>query len=216
MPSYDSALEEIKARVDIVDLISEYVHLKQAGQNWKGLCPFHTEKTPSFTVSPAKQIYHCFGCGNGGDIFTFIVRYENISFPEALGILAKKAGVTLKESRKGTMGTGEKETLLNMHRDATRFFQQSLAKNSKAGDYLRGRGIGSDIQEMFSLGYAVNSWNALLTHLTHKGYKTETIRKAGLANQGSKGTYDTFRDRIVFNICYFKGDVVDFGCRSID
>ncbi len=216
MPSYDSALEEIKARVDIVDLISEYVHLKQAGQNWKGLCPFHTEKTPSFTVSPAKQIYHCFGCGNGGDIFTFIVRYENISFPEALGILAKKAGVTLKESRKGTMGTGEKETLLNMHRDATRFFQQSLAKNSKAGDYLRGRGIGSDIQEMFSLGYAVNSWNALLTHLTHKGYKTETIRKAGLANQGSKGTYDTFRDRIVFPICDFKGDVVAFGGRSID
>ena len=114
------------------------------------------------------------------------------------------------------MGTGEKATLLNMHRDAARFFQQSLAKNSKAGDYLRGRGIGSDIQEMFSLGYAVNSWNALLTHLTHKGYKTETIRKAGLANQGSKGTYDTFRDRIVFPICDFKGDVVAFGGRSID
>lgn len=215
MPSYDSALEEIKDRVDIVDLISEYVHLKQAGQNWKGLCPFHTEKTPSFTVSPAKQIYHCFGCGNGGDIFTFMVRYESISFPEALRILARKAGVAIKGSRGGTKGTGEKETLLNIHRDASWFFQQSLAKNAKAGDYLNGRGIGSDIRKMFSLGYAINSWNALLTHLTRKGYETEAIRKAGLANKGSKGAYDTFRDRIIFPICDLKGDVVAFGGRSI-
>ena len=92
MPSYDNTLDEIKDRIDIIDLISEYVHLKKAGQNWKGLCPFHTEKTPSFTVSPAKQIFHCFGCGVGGDIFTFLLRYENLTFPEALSMLAKKAG----------------------------------------------------------------------------------------------------------------------------
>ncbi len=95
MPPYDSTLEEIKDRVDIVDLISEYVHLKKAGQNWKGLCPFHTEKTPSFTVSPAKQIFHCFGCGCGGDIFTFLVRYESLSFPEALNMLAKRTGIPI-------------------------------------------------------------------------------------------------------------------------
>jgi DNA primase len=122
MPSDDSTLEEIKDRIDIVDLISGYVNLKKAGQNWKGLCPFHTEKTPSFTVSPAKQIYYCFGCRNGGDIFTFLVRYENLSFPEALKILADRAGVTLKVSPKDAVKTGEKEVLLNIHKDALGFF----------------------------------------------------------------------------------------------
>src|SRR4030065_466490 len=117
MPS-DTVLEEIKSRLDIVDFISEYVHLKHAGQNWKGLCPFHTEKTPSFTVSPAKQIYHCFGCNSGGDIFSFLVKYENVAFPEAVSILAKKAGVTIKPSQKDAVKTGEKEILLNMYKDA--------------------------------------------------------------------------------------------------
>jgi DNA primase len=214
--AYDSSLEEIKERIDIVDLVSEYVNLKKAGQNWKGLCPFHTEKTPSFTVSPAKQIYHCFGCGNGGDIFTFLVRYENLTFPEALRILAKKAGVTLKASQKDSLKTGEKETLYTMNKDALLFFRQNLAKNTRAAGYLKGRGIGNDIQELFSLGYALNSWNALLTYLTRKSYKPDMIKRAGLATQGSKGLYDTFRDRIMFPIYDLKGDVVAFGGRSID
>ena len=216
MPSYDSTLQEIKDRIDIVDLISDYVLLKKAGQNWKGLCPFHAEKTPSFTVSPAKQIYHCFGCGDGGDIFTFLVRSENLTFPEALRTLAKRAGVTLKVTRKDTVSKGENEILLAIHRDAVVFYQQNLAKNARAVEYLRGRGIDSDVQNHFSLGYAPNSWNALLTYLVRKGHKAEMLRKAGIVTQGAKGLYDTFRDRIMFPICDLMGDTIAFGGRSIN
>lgn len=216
MPSYDSSLQEIKDRIDIVDLVSDYVNLKKAGQNWKGLCPFHTEKTPSFTVSPAKQIFHCFGCGTGGDIFTFLVRYDNLTFPEALNILAKKAGVTLQRSEKSVAKKGEKETLLTIHNDALHFFQQNLSPHTRAQSYLEERGLGRDVRKIFSLGYAPKSWNALLNYLMRKGHKPESIKKAGLAVQGSKGYYDTFRDRVIFPIYDLKGDVIAFGGRSID
>ncbi|MBI5664519.1 MAG: DNA primase [Nitrospirae bacterium] len=216
MPSHDSTLEEIKDRIDIIDLISDYVQLKKAGQNWKGLCPFHAEKTPSFTVSPAKQIFHCFGCGSGGDIFTFLARSENLSFPEAIKILAKRAGVTLKTTQRDTAETGEKEALFNMNKDAAWFFEQNLLKNTQAAAYLKTRGIGSDVQKLFSVGYALNSWNALLTFLTRKGHKPDMIKKAGLAAQGAKGVYDIFRDRIMFPIYDLKGDVIAFGGRAID
>lgn len=216
MPSHDRTLDEIKDRLDIVDLISEYVNLKKAGQNWKGLCPFHTEKTPSFTVSPAKQIFHCFGCGSGGDIFTFLTRYESLTFPEALKILATRAGVTIKTFQKGADTTGEKETLLTIHREALEFFQQYLKKNAKAIEYLKERGISSNAQNLFSLGFAPRSWNALLSFLERKGHKADTIKKAGLVTKGTKGYYDTFRGRIIFPIHDHKGDVVAFGGRSID
>ncbi|GBE03592.1 DNA primase [bacterium BMS3Abin09] len=216
MPSYDDTLEEIKNSIDIVELISEYVHLKKAGQNWKGLCPFHTEKTPSFTVSPAKQIFHCFGCGAGGDIFTFLTRYETLTFPEALNMLAKKAGVTLKVSPKSAVRAGEKEVLINMHKDAADFFSQNLPKNPKAAAYLRDRGIDKENLDAFGLGFAPKSWNALLNYLKRKGYKPENIKKAGLAVQGDKGHYDTFRERIMFPIHDLRGDVIAFGGRSID
>ena len=216
MPSHDRTFDEIKTRLDIVDLISEYVNLKKAGQNWKGLCPFHTEKTPSFTVSPAKQIFHCFGCGSGGDIFTFLTRYESLTFPEALKILATRAGVTIKKFQKGADTTGEKETLLTIHRDALEFFQQYLKKNAKAVEYLKERGINSNAQNLFSLGFAPRSWNALLSFLERKGHKADTIKKAGLVTKGTKGHYDTFRGRIIFPIHDHKGDVVAFGGRSID
>lgn len=215
MPS-DSTLEEIKNRLDIVDVISEYVRLKQAGQNWKGLCPFHTEKTPSFTVNPAKQIYHCFGCGSGGDIFSFLVKYEGLSFPEAVAVLAKKAGVTLKTYQKDTVQSGEKEVLLNLHKDAAVFFQHYLSKSDKAKAYLNKRGIEENAQKVFSLGYAPKTWDALIKYLSRKGYKPEIIKKAGLVTQGTKGFYDTFRDRIMFPIYDLKGDVIAFGGRSIN
>lgn len=215
MPS-DRVLEEIKSRLDIVDFISEYVHLKHAGQNWKGLCPFHSEKTPSFTVSPAKQIYHCFGCNSGGDIFSFLVKYENVSFPEAVSILAKKTGVVLKASQKDAVQTGEKEVLLNLHKDAAAFYQQHLARNERAKQYLNKRGIDVEAQKLFSLGYAPKSWDALLNYLTGKGYKIDAIKKSGLVTQGTKGVYDIFRDRIMFPIYDLKGDVIAFGGRSID
>ncbi|MBI4698558.1 MAG: DNA primase, partial [Nitrospirae bacterium] len=118
MPPYNSSLEEIKSRLDIVDVISEYVPLKKSGQNWKGLCPFHAEKTPSFMVNPSKQIYHCFGCGSGGDIFSFLVKNENLSFKEALEILAKKAGVQLKSVKEASAVTEGKDDLFRLHREA--------------------------------------------------------------------------------------------------
>ena len=216
MASYDNTLQEIKDRIDIVELISDYVNLKKAGQNWKGLCPFHSEKTPSFTVSPAKQIFHCFGCGTGGDIFTFLVRHDSLTFPESLNILAKKAGVTLKTDQKSSVQAGEKETLINIHKYALDFFQQHLSKNKAALSYLEKREISRDVQGIFSIGYAPNSWNALLNFLTGKGYKPEIIKKAGLIVQGAKGHYDTFRDRIIFPIYDLRGDVIAFGGRSID
>src|SRR3989338_1116300 len=123
MHSYNNALEEIKSRLDIVDVISEYIPLKKAGQNWRGLCPFHSEKTPSFMVSPTKQIYHCFGCGSGGNIFTFLTKYENLSFNESLNILANKAGVMLQKSRKDMVFADEKVVLLNLYRDSCIFYQ---------------------------------------------------------------------------------------------
>ena len=216
MPPYDDTLEEIKNSIDIVELISEYVHLKKAGQNWKGVCPFHTEKTPSFMVSPAKQIFHCFGCGAGGDIFTFLTRYETLTFPEALNILAKRAGVTLKASPKSAARAGEKEVIVNMHRDASEFFRQNLPRNPKAAAYLKDRGVDKENLDAFALGFAPKSWNALLNYLSQKGYKPEMIKKAGLAVQGNKGHYDTFRERIMFPIYDLKGDIVAFGGRSID
>ncbi|MBC8413396.1 MAG: DNA primase [Nitrospira sp.] len=216
MPSYDSTLQEIKDRLDIVDVVSDYVQLKKSGQNWKGHCPFHTEKTPSFMVSPAKQIFHCFGCNSGGDIFTFILKYENITFPETLKILAKKAGVELKASPQASRTAGEKDSLLTINRDAMHFFSQCLSKNTEAQSYLNNRGITQDTQKQFSLGYAMKSWNALMNYLRQKGHHPALMQKAGLVTQGQKGTYDTFRDRIMFPIFDLKGDVIAFGGRSTD
>lgn len=216
MPQNDRALEEIKSRVDIVDLISEYISLKKAGQNWKGLCPFHTEKTPSFTVSPAKQIYHCFGCGSGGDIFSFLMQYESLTFPEVLRTLAKKSGVALAESPKIAAQAGTKEALVTIHGEALGFFRQNLKNTPAALRYLNSRGIDAKIQDHFSLGYALKSWNSLLLFLKKKGHTDETILKAGLASRGRSGLYDTFRDRLIFPIIDLKGDVVAFGGRAIN
>ncbi|MBI5675371.1 MAG: DNA primase [Nitrospirae bacterium] len=216
MPPYDDIREEIKSRVDIVDLVSDYLSLKKTGQNWRGLCPFHTEKTPSFTVSPAKQIYHCFGCGSGGDIFSFLVNYENLTFNEALKVLAKRAGVTLKPSQKSDVKAGEKEALYNIHNDALAFFRQNLAKSQEAIAYLNKRGIESDAQKLFEIGYASKSWDALLAYLKRKGYAPEIMKKAGLITQGAKGSYDTFRERIIFPINDLKGDVIAFGGRAVN
>lgn len=216
MSSYNSTLEEIKSRLDIVDVISEYIPLKKAGQNWRGLCPFHSEKTPSFMVSPTKQIYHCFGCGSGGDIFSFLTKYENLSFNESLNILAKKAGVMLQKSRKDTAFAEEKGVLLNLYRDSCIFYQENLKQNLKAKNYLKERGINEEAQKLFSLGYAPDKWDALFSKLKNKGYKIEAIKKAGLITQGAKGCYDTFRDRIIFPIFNTMGELIAFGGRVMD
>ncbi|MBI4837614.1 MAG: DNA primase [Nitrospirae bacterium] len=215
MPPYNSALEDIKSRLDIVDIVSEYVALKKAGQNYKGLCPFHTEKTPSFMVSPSKQIFHCFGCGSGGDIFTFLTRHENLSFNEAAIILAKKAGVTLKKSPHDAARAGEKETLINLNKDALACFQKSHSHSPEAASYLKKRGISVEMQKSFSIGYAPGRKDALFSFLKGKGYTAELIKKAGLVHYGSSGNYDTFRHRIMFPIFDLRGEVIAFGGRVL-
>jgi DNA primase len=211
-----SDLEEVKIRTDIIDVISEYVQLKKSGQNWKGLCPFHSEKTPSFTVSPTKQIYYCFGCSSGGDVFSFLMKYDNLSFQEALNILAKRAGVRLRKVRSSVSDGSVKETLINIHKDATLFYQKNLKNTSKASAYLEDRDIDTEARRLFSIGYAPNVWDALFSFLRDKKYKPETIQKAGLAVRGSRGFYDTFRNRIVFPIFDVRGEVIAFGGRVMD
>lgn len=216
MSPYNNHLEEIKSRVDIVDFISEYVSLKKAGQNWRGLCPFHSEKTPSFMVSPSKQIFHCFGCGSGGDIFAFLVKYENLTFKESLNLLAKRAGVELSDSSKYGTARGEKEPLMGLYKDANFFYQENLRKNPAAMSYLAKRGIDTGSQKLFSIGYAPEKWDALFSYLKRKDYKPEIIKKAGLVSSGTKGYYDAFRNRIIFPIFDLRGDVVAFGGRVMD
>lgn len=212
----ENIIEEIKSRIDIVDLISDYVELKRAGQNYKGLCPFHAERTPSFIVSPDKQIYHCFGCGEGGNIFSFIMRHDNVTFPEALRFLAKRAGLSLKESKSIEPGGGLKHKLIELNRESMSIFQENLKNSKEALSYLEGRGIGISAIKTFCLGYSVRSWNYLYNHLKNKGFTESLMLQAGLIGQGEKGFYDIFRDRIIFPIRNLQGEVIAFGGRVMD
>jgi DNA primase len=209
--SNESAVEEIKSRIDIVELVSDYVALKRAGQNFKGLCPFHPEKTPSFMVSSPKQIFHCFGCGAGGDIFGFVMKYENLTFPEALELLAKRAGVELKPRKPGERGL--KDTIKAVNREAQVYFIKSLSASKHAAEYLKKRGLNKEALGAFGLGFAPDSWHALSEHLKRKGFNESIIQKSGLTATGSKGPYDIFRGRIIFPILDMHGDVIAFGGR---
>ncbi|MEJ2685228.1 MAG: DNA primase [Candidatus Sulfobium sp.] len=208
-------LEDIKSRLDIVDLISGYVQLKKAGQNWKGLCPFHSEKTPSFMVSQSKQIFHCFGCGAGGDIIAFVKAYENISFPEAVSLLAGKAGIALPATGISDRNSRKEEKIRNAMREAGAFFARQLSHSASTLDYLKQRGISHESVESFMLGYAPPGSNSLLKYLGKKGYDDEVIRDAGLAAQGNRGLYDMFRQRLMFPITGVSGGVLAFGGRAL-
>lgn len=211
----DSQVEEIKNRLDIVEVISEYIpNMKQAGGNWKALCPFHNEKTPSFMVSRDKQIWHCFGCGEGGDIFSFIQKIENIEFPEALKILAKKAGIILKHQDPKI--TNQKTKLLDILDTAAKFYHYNLLNSPEAAEareYLfKKRGLSEETVEKFFLGFAPNSWEALLKFLHGKNFTEKDIFLAGLAVKKERGLgfYDRFRARIMFPIFDVHDRVVGF------
>jgi len=212
----DRLLEDIKERIDIVDFVSDYVQLRKSGQNWKGLCPFHTEKTPSFMVSPSKQIFHCFGCGAGGDVISFLVKYERLPFPEALQVLARRAGIPLQPVRHDRKAVEKDEQVRNVLRDASAFFSSRLKESGHAAAYVRNRGITGETAELFSLGHAPPGWQNLLRHLKGKGYSESVMREAGLVVAGEKGLYDMFRDRIIFPIMGVQGDVIAFGARAMD
>ncbi len=220
----EEKISEIKNSVNIVDLISEVVRLKKAGKNFIGLCPFHSEKTPSFTVSPDKQIFYCFGCGQGGDIFHFLMKQDNLSYPEAIRSLAAKLGISVADQEtfnKGPLQKTDKERVLEINQEAMRFFREML-KNDKTGKpaslYLNNRGIAPAMIDRFNIGYAPNGWNGLSGFFSRKRTAASDLEKAGLAipRKESAGVYDRFRNRIIFPIMDIRTQTIGFGGRSID
>jgi len=210
--------EEIKQRLDIVDVIGETVSLHKAGRNYKALCPFHTEKTPSFFVFPDRQSWHCFGaCSTGGDIFAFVMKKNDLDFSGALRLLAERAGITLRQ-KTIAVEKKERERLWLANEAAVTFFQHALL-NSQAGEpalnYLAMRGIDRETAEDFQLGYSPDSWDALREHLKGRGFGEAELLQAGLLVESEHGLYDRFRNRVVFPIRDERGRVAGFGSRSL-
>jgi len=213
-------IELVREKVDLVELVRQYTPLTQTGRNFKGLCPFHTEKTPSFFVRPDKGMYYCFGCQRGGDLYTFVMEKENITFGEALELLAKRAGVTLTQTRDASRGQ-KKERILHVLSAANEFFRQQLStsEGAKAREYLLARGLTEATITAFQLGYAPDSWDATSTYLLKNGYRQEEIIDAGLAIVSSKsraGAYDRFRGRVMFPIIDHLGRIVGFSGRTLE
>ncbi|MCK4309186.1 MAG: DNA primase [Candidatus Atribacteria bacterium] len=215
-------LEEIRNRCDIVDIISEYVPLKPAGKGFKALCPFHEEKTPSFMISPEKQLFHCFGCGEGGNVFNFVMKFEKVDFFEAVKMLAKKAGVILPaDEKKENLLYRQKERLYKLNSLAANYFRECLfraPRGKKIINYLKKRGINDKTVEKYRLGYASDKWDVLTNFLKKKGYSYEELIKAGLIKKSKiEGKYiDYFRDRIIFPIFNVQGKIIGFGGRVLD
>lgn len=212
-------VEEIKERLNIIDVIQEYVQLKNMGANHKGLCPFHNEKSPSFTASEQKQFYHCFGCGKGGDIFTFVQEIEGVEFPEALRMLAAKANVELKAQN--PQEQNEKTRLLDCLSLAAQFFHAALLKADEgavAREYIQKRGLSDEVVKQFQLGYSADSWDTLMNVLKKKGFTEKEMEKAGLivpSTKGRAGYYDRFRGRLMFPITNTHGNVIGFTARTL-
>ncbi|MDH4223866.1 MAG: DNA primase, partial [candidate division Zixibacteria bacterium] len=213
----DELIAQIRESNDIVDVISEYIPLKKAGKNFVALCPYHPEKKPSFSVSQEKQIYHCFGCGKGGNVYTFLMEYEKLSFYEALKLLAKKANITITQKSKDREKTEIIDQLFYANQIANEYFQFSLEQKKQAKDYLYGRGFTPETIKTFSLGYASPDWEGLIKFSTKKGLNTKILLSAGLVIESEKkeGCYDRFRDRITFPIYNLSHKIVGFGGRAI-
>lgn len=222
-----SDIDEVRTRTDIVSVIEKYVTLKRAGGKLKGLCPFHQEKTPSFVVSPEIGYWKCFGqCAEGGDVFKFIQKIENLTFPEALERLAMQTGVTLTSraprQSPGSDGqpaplseAGEKDRIYRINALALRFYRDVLGRSSMARDYLAGRGLAHEAIQNFSLGFAVEEWDALCRYLTQKGVALADAEKAGLVTIGERGTFDKLRGRLIFPIFDVQERPIAFGGRLI-
>lgn len=214
----EEIIEKIKENNDIVEIIQEKVNLKRSGANYTGLCPFHSEKTPSFSVSRQKQIYKCFGCGEGGNVITFLMKTQKLNFEEAIRILAQRAGIEIPEENEEQTGARlAKETLENINRTAARFYFDNLRQNPKARSYFLNRGIEEATITKFGLGFAPDSWDALYKHLLAKGYRDEDIKSSGLMSGQDRGKcYDRFRNRLIFPVFDYRGRVTGFGARVFD
>jgi len=215
-------IEEIKARVSIRDVVADYVRLSKSGANWKALCPFHKEKTPSFMVHEAKGFFHCFGCGESGNIFTFLMKMENLNFPEAVERLARRAGVELPKEDRGQKSVEQDENFLlyRVNELAQKFYQSELfgSAGKKALEYLKQRGLSLQDIERFGLGYAPPGWDNLIQHLEGRGLSRQLALEAGLVvpRDDGNGVYDRFRDRVIFPIRDLVGRVRGFGARVLD
>lgn len=217
-----TALEQVRAASDIADVIGSYLPLKRAGANFVALCPFHKEKTPSFNVNSQRQIFHCFGCHKGGDVFRFVQEYENITFPEAVRRLAERAGITLESARDpGQEKTRYlKETLLQIHEQITQRWQTALthdAAGQPARDYLAKRGVSADAVKLFRLGYAPDAWDDTVNWAKSKGHELPLVEQAGLVlrKEETGHHYDRFRGRLIFPICDEQGRVIGFSGRVL-
>ena len=214
----EEIVEEVRTKNDIVDVISGYVKLQKKGSNYFGLCPFHNEKSPSFSVSSSKQMYYCFGCGAGGNAITFLMEYENYSFPEALKALADRAGVALPEkdmSKEARAQADLRTTLLEINKLAANYFYYQLKHpQGRAGyEYLRNRQLTDDTIRRFGLGFANKTGDDLYRYLKDKGYRDQILKETGLVTIEEKGTHDKFWNRVMFPIMDVNNRVIGFGGR---
>ena len=214
----ESFIQDLLARVDIVDLIDSYVHLKKAGANYAACCPFHNEKSPSFTVSPTKQFYHCFGCGAHGTAIGFVMEYQGVGFVDAVKDLASRAGMQVPESEGRNLHDekpGQTRTLLEVMARAAAYYKEQLKKSPRAIDYCKKRGLSGEIAAKFGIGYAPDGWQNL--QAAFPDYNAEVLHAAGLVIDNDSGRrYDRFRDRLMIPIVNPKGDIIAFGGRIID
>ncbi len=212
-------IDEVKSRINIVDVVGARVTLKKAGRHFKGLCPFHSEKTPSFIVSSERATWHCFGCGKGGSVIDFVMEYEHVDFVEALETLAEKAGVKLERRTADTPETKLKQKIYEVNHLASEFYHYLLTKHvlgKKARDYLKGREVSEKSMNTFMLGYSADSWDGLTKYLQKKGYDINILEQAGLLISSSRGGYDRFRGRVMFTLKDHRGNVVGFSGRLLD
>lgn len=208
-------IDEIKSVADIVSVIGDYVELKRAGSNYVGLCPFHNEKTPSFSVSPSKGIFHCFGCGVGGDVISFIMQKEGLSYPEAIKFLADKLGILVETNEVNKEKYEHRKKLFEINNEAKLFYYKNLLINDIPKEYIKKRNLNNNLINKFIIGYA-DGKNSLYRHLLQKGYQKDDIIEVGLINQDDKGNiYDKFRNRLMFPIIDIRGNVIGFGGRAL-
>ncbi len=219
MPVSRQILDEIRARADIVDVIGSYITLKRAGNSYKALCPFHREKTPSFTVHPARQVFHCFGCGAGGDVFKFVMQHENVEFMDAVRLLAQRVGVDLQFTDAERSEAVRKDTLYKAHEEAARFYQEVLLRHPSAEAaraYLRERQLGPEVVEQFGLGYAPGGFDIMERFAEKRGFSLDHLEAAGLIARNEQGRrYDRFRERLMFPIRDLLGRIIAFSGRII-
>ena len=221
MPRYsDEIIEEVRQTNDIVDIISQYVHLKRSGRNFFGLCPFHNEKSPSFSVSPDKQIFHCFGCGVGGNVFTFLTKIEGINFVEAVQTLAERSNIQLPTLENNVDSAREelKAKVYKVNEFAAQYYHENLYKPTSkiAQEYIKKRKLNNETLKAFRLGFS-GKFDELYQSLRKEGFKDPEILESGLVNRNDNGKYiDRYRNRLMFPICDTRGRVIAFGGRVLD